>query len=100
MDPSFAQASASNTPVTAMHTCISEAAASRRYTCHDTDTLLALYSVLAATCTIDIASEVSERSEKVLKTHASIDIIKAHIEPARNPSLKERRGTIGGRLEC
>ena len=64
-----------------------------RYTCYDTGTFLALYIVLGTTCTVDIASEAFEQSEKMSRAHPRIQITDAHEKLARRPSRKERRGT-------
>lgn len=95
MDHSITQGSTSNTPVPSTHIPGSENTTSGRYTCYDTGIFLALYIILATTCTVDLASEAFEQSEKVLKAHQSIEITDAHRELAKRPGRKARRGAGG-----
>ena len=46
-----------------------------------------------------MASEAFERSEQVSKAHPNMEITDAHMELARNPSLKVRRGTTEGQAD-
>ncbi|CAF9924239.1 MAG: hypothetical protein ALECFALPRED_002714 [Alectoria fallacina] len=96
MDHSIIHSSASNTSVPCTHVYGSENATPGRYTCYDAGTFLALYIVLATTCTVNVASEAFERSEKVSKAHQNIEITDAHGKLARRPGWKVRRGTGEG----
>lgn len=92
MDHSITQGSAPDTRVTSTHIYSPGNATPGRYTCYDTGTFLALYIVLATTCTVDVASEAFEQSENVSKAHPNIEITDAHAGLARRRSRKVRRG--------
>ena len=93
MDHSIAQASVYNTSVTSTHIYNSDNTTHVKYTCYDTATFLALYIILGTTCTIDVASEAFEQSEKVSKAHKNIEITDAHKNLTRRPSREVRCGT-------
>lgn len=93
MDHSTTQGSASNTSVTSIHICNSENGPPGRYTCYDIGTFLALYIVLGTTCTVDVAGEAYEQSEKASKAHQNVEITDAHVKMARRPGRKVRRDT-------
>lgn len=93
MNYSTTQDSDSNTSVASTHIYSSENATPGRYTCYDTGTFLALYIVLATTCTVDAASEAFEQSEKVSKAHPNIEITNAHAKLAKRRSRHIRRDT-------
>ena len=92
MAHSTAQCSTSSASIPSIHVHAAEDTTPGRYTCYDTGIFLALIIVLATTSTVDVASEAFEQSENVSQAHEKIQITDAHVELARRPSLKERRG--------
>ena len=93
MGHSITQAPVYNTSVTSTHIYNPDNTTPGRYTCYDTATFLALYIILGTTCTINVASEAFEQSEKVSKAHKNIEITDAHEKLARRPNRGVRYGS-------
>ena len=88
MEPSTGSGSASHASKKSIHVCTSEDATPGRYTCYDIGTFLALNTVLATTCTVDVAKEAFEQSESVSKAHQKIMVTDAHAGLARGSNSK------------